>query len=439
MKRLLVLLVMFLLALTGTAHADNASQVATALRSSPVYQAQGLDLVDVAGLQSTLQGSDPPVYVAVLTAAAASSATDAHARASEIGKDLGVSDAVVLVITASKHLGAAEGSGAASRGVQAGADLKAVLADASGKAFDKGNITALAGAFAQRVASEASSGSGTTSGGSGGGYVSTPQTTGSSHGGAYFLGALALLGGGGVVLAKRSSRRRKAQQNDGLRTDVEQLYNRLGSDVSTLDAGSDPVVKQAMADAAERYNACGAVLATADSPAEFASARRTAVEGLTAARTARMKLGLDPGPEIPLPPGAGPQLTGNQAIQVGDEQYDGSASYQPGRQHYFGGGNLRGQMVPGGWYSTPFWEPFLLGSMLSGGFGGGGLFGGGYGGGGFDRGYEEGREDARDDARDDSGGGGGMFGGGGDWGGGGGGGGGDWGGGGGDSGGGGDW
>ena len=449
MKRLLLLVPLLVLLVPGTARADSASQVAQALQSSPVYQAKGLDLVDVPALQSQLQGADPPVYVAVLTAAAAASADQAHSRAIEIGQALAQSDAVVLVITASRHLGAAEGNGAATRGVQSGADLQAVLSAARAGAFTKANVTTLATNFAQRVQQEASAGSsgsgGSTSDGTFGGSSNSGSSGSGSHGGALLLGALVLLGGGGTALALRSSRRRKARANEGLRADVEQLYNRLGSDVSTIDPGTDPVAKQAMADAAERYNACGAVLATADSPAEFGSARRTAVEGLTAARTARTTLGLDPGPEIPLPPGVGPQLTGDQAIQVGDQQYDGSASYQPGRPHYFGGGNLRGQMVPGGWYSTPFWEPFLLGSLLSGGLGGGGLFGGGYGGGGYERGYEEGQDDAQDDRRDS--GGGGAFGGGGDWGGGGGGGGGgDWGGGGdsgggggGDSGGGGSW
>ena len=436
MKRLLLVVPLLVLLLPGTARADNASQVARALQSSPVYQAKGLDLVDVPGLQSALQGGDPPVYVAVLPAAAAASSDEAHSRAVAIGTALGNRDAVVLVITANKHLGAAEGDGAASRGVRSGADLQAVLAASRSGAFSKPNITALAQSFALRVQQEATAGSG--SGGSStsnGTFGGSPSSTSGGHGGAYLLGALIVLGGGGTALALVTSRRRKARQNEALRADVEQLYDRLGSDVSTIDTGSDPVARQAMADAAERYNACGAVLARADSPAEFGSARRSAVEGLTAARTARTTLGLDPGPEIPQPPSAGPQLTGNQAIQVGDQEYDGSASYQPGRPHYFGGGNLRGQMVPGGWYSTPFWEPFLLGSMLSGGLGGGGLFGGG---GGYERGYDEGREDAQGDGRNS----GGDSGGGGDWGGGGGGGGGDWGGGGGgggDSGGGGSW
>ena len=437
MKRLLVLCALLLVAVPGTAHAENASQVAAALRSSPVYQSPGLDLVDVAGLQAALNGSDPQVDLAVLPASAASSASQARDRAVAIGRSLGDTNAVVLVITASKHLGTGAGRGAVSRGVDENAALQAGLADFNGKAFSKDNLTAFVKAFKDRIAEQASG----APVGSGGGTSTAvgSSTKGSSHAGAYLLGGLVVIGGGATALAVRSSRRRKASVNEGLRADVEQLYNRLGSDVSSLDAKDNAVAKQALSDAAERYNACGATLASADAPAEFAAARRTAVEGLTAARTARKELGLDPGPEIPPPPGSGPQLSADQQVQLGGQTFDGSPSYQPGRQHYYGGGYVGGQMVQGGWYSRPFWEPFLLGSLLSGGFGGGGLFGGGYGGGGFERGYDEGREDAQHDG----GGGGGDWsgGGGGDWGGGGGGGGGgDWGGGGGDSGGGGgDW
>ena len=438
MKRLLVLIALLLVALPGTAYAENASQVAAALRSSPVYQSRGLDLVDVAKLQSELNGSDPQVDVAVLVSGAASSGEQARQRAVEIGRALGDTNAVVLVITASKHLGAGAGNGAASRGVDANAALKAELADFSGKAFSKDNLTAFVTSFKQRVAEQASGAPvGSGSGGQGGQVAvgGGSSKSSSSHAGLYLLGGLAAIGGGGAAIAVRSSRRRKARVNEGLRADVEQLYNRLGSDVSLLDAKDNAIAKQALADASERYNACGATLASADAPEEFAAARRTAVEGLTAARVARKELGLDPGPEIPPPPGSGPQLTAEQQVQLGGQTFDGSPNYQPGRQHYYGGGYVGGQMVQGGWYSRPFWEPFLLGSLLSGGLGGGGLFGGGYGGGGYERGYEEGREDSGGGY---SGGGDGGSSGGGDWGGGGSSGGGDWGGGGGDSGGG-DW
>ncbi|MBC7677719.1 MAG: hypothetical protein H7233_01835, partial [Pseudorhodobacter sp.] len=137
MKRLLLVVPLLVLLLPGTARADNASQVAQALQSSPVYQAKGLDLVDVPGLQSALQGGDPPVYVAVLPAAAAATSDEAHSRAVAIGTALGNRDAVVLAITPNQHLGAAEGAGAAPRGVQSGADLQAVLAASRSGAFSK--------------------------------------------------------------------------------------------------------------------------------------------------------------------------------------------------------------------------------------------------------------------------------------------------------------
>ena len=227
--------------------------------------------------------------------------------------------------------------------------------------------------------------------------------------------ALAGAGAGVAVLRRNTKRRAKALESD--RADVESLYGRLGSDVATLSAGDDPVTRQALSDASERYGATGALMSQADTPGEFAAARRTAIEGLTAARVARERLGLDPGPDIPPPPSTGPQLEQQTRVEVDDQEYDGSPTYAPGRGHYFGGGVLGGRTVPGGWYGVPFWETMLLGSILSGGLGGGG----------YERGDEEGVDDAGEARR---GGGGDGFGwgggnvGGGDWGGGGGGGGG---------------
>ncbi|MCW2586660.1 MAG: hypothetical protein JWN55_2176, partial [Frankiales bacterium] len=122
MKRLLVLLLpvlLLVLGLPGTASAENAAQVAAALRNGPVYQSPGVDLVDVTALSSQLSGTDPPVKVAVLPAAAAASSTQAAQLATTIVRDLGDRNAVVLVITANRHLGAAAGPDARGRGVVA--------------------------------------------------------------------------------------------------------------------------------------------------------------------------------------------------------------------------------------------------------------------------------------------------------------------------------
>jgi hypothetical protein len=394
MKRLLLALLV-VLAVASPARAENAQQVAAALRSSPVYQSQGLDLVDVGALAAELEGTDPQVDVAVLPASAAATDAEARSRAVDIGRALGDSDAVVLVITANRHLGAGNGSAAAARGVNARTALSKERAELAG--FDKDGLTAFVLAFAERVADQAED-------------PAAPGNDGSGNG-AWLLGGLVVLVAGGTTAAVVASRRRKARLNEALRADVTQLYDRLGSDVLTLDAGVDPVARQALADAAERYNACGAQLAQADAPAEFAAARRTAVEGLTAARTARTALGLDPGPPIPVVPGDGPQLAAPGQVTVDGQTYDGSPDYTPGRPHYFGGGQVGGQQVPGGWYSGNFWTPLLLGSILTSTFGG-------HGDGSFQEGYEAGRDDSGGDWGGGSGGdwgGGGDGGGGGDW------------------------
>ncbi len=234
------------------------------------------------------------------------------------------------------------------------------------------------------------------------------------------------------------SRRRKAahgKQLEDARADVESLYGRLGSDVQLLAPGDDDVARQALADAGERYNATGALMAKADTLGEYAAARRTAVEGIAAARVVRARLGLDPGPDVPLPPGAGPQLDAPTRVRVGEEEYDGSPQYEPGRPHYYEGGWYGGQQVPGGWYATPFWQTLLLSSVLRGGYGGGygraygrgygggyGGFGGGISGGiGGGTGRRSGGFGGLGSGRRGGGGGFGGFGGGGGWGGGGGG------------------
>jgi hypothetical protein len=210
--------------------------------------------------------------------------------------------------------------------------------------------------------------------------------------------------------------------------------------VNGLEPGQNPSARQAIADAAERFMSAGSQLASADSVEKYAQARRTTLEGLNAARTARLALGVDPGPALPSigEPGRD-QLDAPRQVTVRGQTYQGYPEYTPGAPYYFGGG----YGVPGGWYGVPFWETLLLGSVLTGGWGG---YGSGYDT-GYLTGYNAGENaDADADAGAETGnggwgdsGGGGSWGDGGGWGGGGdSGGGGDWGGGGGDSSGGGD-
>ena len=368
-----------LLLLSGPAFAVSPDEVVEQLQNRPVYVEPGAPGIDEAQVRTAVATARVPVYVAVVTEATAQRAGGPAGLVQRIGEGSGNSSSSVLVITmrgTTPVLRAASGRAARSAGVDASAAIEQVLRG-SGGGFDRAAATSAVVQFVGILDQQASTGRGSTLDGSDGPGAGT----------AIFLGLLAVGGTAAGVAVLRRNNQRQAKSLEAARADVESLYGRLGADVSMLAAGDDDVARQALADAGERYTMTGALLARADTPGEFAAARRTAVEGLTASRVARERLGLDPGPEIPLPPGQGPQLQAPGRVQVGDEEYDGSPTYAPGRGHYYGGGILGGRVVPGGWYAVPFWETLLLGSILSGGFGG-------FGGGGYEAGYEEGVEDA---------------------------------------------
>ena len=422
-RRLLLLPVLVPLALVpllapSAAWAVTSGQVVQALENRPVYVEPGVQLdVDEPAVRELVAGARVPVYVAVVTAQTAERAGGTPSLINRIGVGTRNSASSVLVLTDKPELRGASGRDALAAGVNGASAADQVVAGTRGQdAPDRAEVTAAVRQYVAILNRQAATGPG---------EALATRDTGGGSGSGLILGVLALGGAGlGAALLSRNKRRRLKSLEEA-RADVESLYGRLGSDVSLLSPGGDVVAGQALADAAERYNAAGAILATADTPGEYAAARRTAVEGLVAARVVRERLGLDPGPEVPLPPGTGPMLQERGQVQVGEQSFDGSPSYEPGRGHYYPGGQLGGRAVPGGWYSVPFWETALLAGVLTGGFGGGGLLGGG--GGGFDQGYEQGVDDAGDAFRGGGGGGGGFeWGGGevggGDWGGGGGGG-----------------
>ena len=371
--------------------------------------------------------SPPPMYVAVLPAAVEQRAGGRLQVNQSIGRQLGA-NAVLFTVTGRTVTGGAGGGSGLGQG-----EADRIAPDTVGTDATEALVRAVS--LADAAAADGPAAGNQQSGG----FSSSQDRSAGGGGGALaVLGLLAAAAGGLFYLR---TRKRRVQDLEGDRADVESLYNRLGADVSNLHPGDDPVARQALADAAERYTATGALLSQADTPGEFAAARRTVVEGLTAARLARTRLGVDPGPEVPPPPGQaqGAQLQQAERVRVGDAEIEGSPQYQPGRQHYYGGGYVGGRYVPGGWYGVPFWETAMIGGMIGGMTGGltGGLIGGGLAaGGGYERGYEEGVEDAQEVFGDGSGGGDwggdwGGSGGSGDWGGGdwGGGGSGDWGGG----------
>ncbi|GIJ28626.1 hypothetical protein Vqi01_37880 [Micromonospora qiuiae] len=166
-------------------------------------------------------------------------------------------------------------------------------------------------------------------------------------------------------------RQRAARDLADVQADARRWYERLGGQVMNL-SGDEPAVRQALADAAERYHAAGSQLEQARSATQYRLARETAIEGLTYIRAARVALGIDPGPDLPplaAASGAG-QLTVPRQVDVQGQTF--KAGPQPGRDtpYYYPGGRMQGRPVPAGWYSTPWWKTALgagagvIGGML---------------------------------------------------------------------------
>jgi hypothetical protein len=369
--------VLSLLVGAGAAQAaDAVDDAVTALRSDHLYVAPGVDnQIDQATVRRAI--GDDPTYLAVLPDSAGSP------------------------VQLSLRIGQALGSG--TIGVVAGRDFEAssnvlcpgevqslvsrTKSDNRDQLSKTNNVTKLLSDFASDVITAQHRGRDCDP--TGGAQSSAPaDEDGSTWPWVLGIGAIGVAGavGGGLYAASR--RRQRLRALEGRRAEVLSLYDRLGHDVSNVDAKDNEVARQALADAAERYTATGSLLEHADTDGEYDAAKRTALEGLYAARTARTALGLDPGAEIPpVAPAVGEQLTEEREVEVGDKSYRGYPTYTPGSPYYYGGGGG----VPGGWYAFPFWETLLLGSVLSGGFGGWG--GGGYGT-GYDQGFEAGRDSA---------------------------------------------
>jgi len=203
---------------------------------------------------------------------------------------------------------------------------------------------------------------------------------------------VALLVGAGVYLQRMNSARRARELADA-REEAQRWYERLGGQVMNL-SGDEPAVKQALADAGERYNAAGAQLDRSTSVRQFELARETALEGLAYVRAARIALGIDPGPELPALVGqrrAG-ALTVEREVDVDGHSY--RAGPQPGNQtpYYYPGGMVQGRPVPAGWYSEPWWKT----ALVAGAWGVGSLlvfnalFSPSWGDSGYNAGYEQG-------------------------------------------------
>ena len=406
-----------LLVAAPAAHADSVDDAVNQLRSASVYVAPGVTEPNVDVDAVTRAIGSRPIKIAVLPDDDYGSLPKAFSAAEQIGKALAPDSPLTVGVVAGTKFNAASSQYCAGAASVVARDS----VEANREQLEQTNdVTRTIESFVTGLQSRPVSGSSACRGSSAAGASDATDNSGGSGAVPWVLGGIGVLGAGGVGAWMLSRRRRQRKEMEGRRAEVLSLYDRLGADVQNLHGGDDPVARQALADAAERYTATGSQLSQADTHQEYDVARRTALEGLQAARTAREALGIDPGPDLPpIAPAYGEQLSKPQQMQVGDRTVQGYPEYTPGAPYYYGGGGG----YPGGWYSFPFWETLLLGSVLSGGFGGG-WGGGGGDDSGYDRGYEAGQDSAQDSGADRSGGGGdwgGWSGGGGDWGGGGGG------------------
>jgi hypothetical protein len=174
-----------------------------------------------------------------------------------------------------------------------------------------------------------------------------------------------------AVLVRQGAASSQKTRLEDARAEAQRWYERLGGQVMNLH-GDDPAVRQALADAAERYNAAGGQLQQATTVRQFELARESALEGLQYVRAARVAMGIDPGPDVPPPAsaqGAG-QLIREREVNVQGHAYKAGPQPGPDTPYYYPGGRVQGRPVPSGWYSTPVWKTALgagagvLGGML---------------------------------------------------------------------------
>ena len=103
--------------------------------------------------------------------------------------------------------------------------------------------------------------------------------------------------------------------------DVSSLRDRLGHDVRSLEPGHDPVARQAMADASERYGTASTLLGRAGTDAQLRTAWLATVEGLAASQVVRQRLGLPLGPPPPSTRALGQKGTSYQPAGTGRPPY----------------------------------------------------------------------------------------------------------------------
>jgi uncharacterized membrane protein YgcG len=210
----------------------------------------------------------------------------------------------------------------------------------------------------------------------------------------------------GIAWLVRQRAATQARELEDAKSEARRWVERLGGQVLNL-VGSNDAARQALADAAERYNAAGSQMDQVRSAAQARQATHTASEGLYYVRAARSAMGMDPGPELPQLPGqqqAG-AVSEDRDVEVEGHAYSASPRPSERNPHYYPGGNVAGRPVPQGWYSEPWWRPALIGGAW--GLGSALLFSSlfsGMSGSAYADGFAAGYDDAQGDVGGDMGG-----------------------------------
>lgn len=163
---------------------------------------------------------------------------------------------------------------------------------------------------------------------------------------------------GGCLIAAFTKRSGRPGELADAEARARRWVERLGGQITALDAGANTAAKQALADASERHTAAWSQLSQAATPTQFALAGQTAIEGLHYIRAARTALGLDPGPEVPAL--GAEAVTAPQRMTVGGQEHQASPRPGDATPYYYPGGTVGGRAVPAGWYSTPWWKTALV-------------------------------------------------------------------------------
>ncbi|MGX7827377.1 hypothetical protein ACTG9Q_20050 [Actinokineospora sp. 24-640] len=174
----------------------------------------------------------------------------------------------------------------------------------------------------------------------------------------------------GLAAARNQAGKRRSQIDDA-KAEARRWVERLGGQVMNL-SGTTQATQQALADAAERYTAAGSQMDQAMTVEQCRLVTKTALEGLYYVRAARLAMGLDPGPDLPVDPDAARAgaVSEHRRVAVEGHNYSASPEAGQGTPYYYPGGRVAGRSVPRGWYSEPWWRPALVagawgvGSML---------------------------------------------------------------------------